>query len=149
LPPAALDGQRRQLKNRIASAKAKPAILLREKPLMQAGGAAWTGEHTGGRHPVPARRTLEPVSAVAALGFGHPLFFFALRTDAVHLPLLDVVGKDEGTAGTFRQIALADLGAAVGGWADENGFAGAAPEFSLGRLFAHRALVHIYLFIPQ
>jgi hypothetical protein len=117
--------------------------------LPQTGSAARTGEHAGGWNLVTAGGALKPVPAMAALGLGHPLLLFALGTDAVHLPLLDVVSEDEGTAGALGQIAPADLGAATGGRADEYALAGAAPEFSLGRFLANRAFVHVHLLFPQ
>jgi hypothetical protein len=90
---------------------------------------------------------LEPVFAVAALGLGHPLFLLTFWTDAIHLPLLDIVGKDQSAARAFGQIAFSDLGAAAGGRADKDAFAGAAPELSFGYFFTNRALVHNDLFI--
>jgi hypothetical protein len=98
---------------------------------------------------VPAGGALEPVPAIAALGFGNTLLLFAFRTDTVHLPLLNIVSENEGTTGAFGQIAIANLGTAAGGRADENALAVAAPEFSLGCFLAHRTLVHVYLFIAQ
>lgn len=108
----------------------------------QAGGAAGTGQHAGRCDLVTAGRTVEPVTAVLALGLGKALFLLALGALTVHLAFFDVFGKQQAAAGTFLGVPLADLRAAVRLGTVEYRSATAAAVLPFFQFLADRALLH-------
>jgi hypothetical protein len=77
------------------------------------------------------------VLAEAALLFGKPLFFLALRAAPVHLPLVDIIFEKKPATRTFRRSGL-DIGLAPGHWTLDNRFTVFAPVLSFKRLAALR-----------
>ena len=87
-------------------------------------------------------RAIKPVAAETALSFGQALFFFAFWALAVHLPMFDVVGKNQSALRAFSPPTLADFVTAALRGTDIEGLAATTKILAFLLFFTNRAFVH-------
>lgn len=93
---------------------------------------------------MPAGRTIEPVTAVFALGIRQSLLALALGALAVHFAVGDIIFKQQSAFGTRFCIAPEVRGLAVGCRANKNRPAILTPVLTFGLFLANWTLFHLH-----